>query len=129
MSSIAKETRLRNEGMAIALSIAQRNGIEALEKECQNRGCYGNIKGKLESLTSQELANASQEIKLHITKVCIAITEQTLREKFFFNDTQCVQFAEYFTDLVEMYVENKDKQEELLKNTNFNFEGGILGEA
>lgn len=129
MSSIAKETRLRNEGMELALMIAKRDGIDGLEQECKNRGCYGNIKGKLNNLSSKELSNASQEIKLHVTKVCIALTEQTLREKFYFNETQCVQFAEYFTDLVEMYVENKTKQEELLKNTNFNFEGGVLSET
>lgn len=94
----------RNQGMVMALKIAKEQGIEALEKEIQ----YRNITGVSMKLTKAEMNKATTSMKIHSTKMAIAISLITLVDEFGMGKMQARKFKETFDRRVDEISDDGD---------------------
>lgn len=94
----------RNQGMVLALKIAKEQGIEALEKEIQ----YRNITGVSMKLTKAEMNAATTRMKIHSTKMAIAISLITLVDEFGMGKMQARKFKETFDRRVDEICDDGD---------------------
>lgn len=101
----------RNQGLVLALQIAKEQGIEALEKEI----LYRNITGVSMKLTKTEMNAATTKMKIHSTKMAVAIALITLVDEFGMGRMQARKFKESFDKKVDEIVNNGGDTTELLE--------------
>ncbi len=101
----------RNQGLAFALSIVRSGGIEALEKEVQDRG----ITGVSLNVTHKEIQEASWKVNVRATEVAIAISLITLMgDEFCFSRSQLTKFKKAF-DAKVYKTANSDRSMDILQ--------------
>lgn len=100
----------RNDGMAFALRIAERDGIEALRKEIEFR----NLTGISLNVPQKDIKEAGKHMAMHATVTAIAISIDTLKEEFAFSNYQLNKFHELFNQKVTECCEDDTKLPELI---------------
>ncbi|MDF2608892.1 MAG: hypothetical protein K0R92_366 [Lachnospiraceae bacterium] len=118
MSNIKDLMEGRNQGMAFALKIARKGGIEALEKEIK----YRNISGVSLNLTQKDIREASKLVSIRATEVAIAISLVTLMDEFKMSRTQLHKFKAAFDELVYKAANSDQSIDNLKELTNRIFE-------
>lgn len=101
----------RNQGLALALKIIKDGGIEALEKEIK----YRNITGVSLNMTQAEIELATTRMKVHSTKMAVAVSLITLVDEFGMGKMQARKFKETFDKNVDELISNGGDTTELLE--------------
>lgn len=100
----------RNQGLVLALKIVKEQGIEALEEEIK----YRNITGVSMKLTKTEMNAATTRMKIHSTRMAVAIALITLVDEFGMGRMQARKFKEHFDIKVDEIINNGGDTTELL---------------
>lgn len=90
MSNLKDYNRGRNDGLAMALRIAEEDGIEGLRKEIKFRG----VTGIHTTLAKKELDQASKQIKEMTLDTMIVLAVATLHDEFDFGQKRCQRFMD-----------------------------------
>lgn len=90
MSNLKDYDRGRNDGLAMALRIAEEDGIEGLRKEIKFRG----VTGIHTALAKKELDQASKQIKEMTLDTVIVLAVATLHDEFDFGQKRCQRFMD-----------------------------------
>lgn len=90
MSNLKDYDRGRNDGLAMALRIAEEDGIEGLRKEIKFRG----VTGIHTTLAKKELDQASKQIKEMTLDTMIVLAVATLHDEFDFGQKRCQRFMD-----------------------------------
>lgn len=90
MSNLKDYNRGRNDGLAMALRIAEEDGIEGLRKEIKFRG----VTGIHTALAKKELDQASKQIKEMTLDTMIVLAVATLHDEFDFGQKRCQRFMD-----------------------------------
>lgn len=90
MSNLKDYNRGRNDGLAMALRIAEEDGIEELRKEIKFRG----VTGIHTTLAKKELDQASKQIKEMTLDTMIVLAVATLHDEFDFGQKRCQRFMD-----------------------------------
>lgn len=90
MSNLKDYNRGRNDGLAMALRIAEEDGIEGLRKEIKFRG----VTGIHTTLAKKELDRASKQIKEMTLDTMIVLAVATLHDEFDFGQKRCQRFMD-----------------------------------
>lgn len=90
MSNLKDYDRGRNDGLAMALRIAEEDGIEGLRKEIKFRG----VTGIHTALAKKELDQASKQIKEMTLDTMIVLAVATLHDEFDFGQKRCQRFMD-----------------------------------
>ena len=90
MSNLKDYNRGRNDGLAMALRIAESDGIEGLRKEIKFRG----VTGIHTALAKKELDQASKQIKEMTLDTMIVLAVATLHDEFDFGQKRCQRFMD-----------------------------------
>ena len=90
MSNLKDYNRGRNDGLAMALRIAEEDGIEGLRKEIKFRG----VTGMHTTLAKKELDQASKQIKEMTLDTMIVLAVATLHDEFDFGQKRCQRFMD-----------------------------------
>ena len=90
MSNLKDYNRGRNDGLAMALRIVERDGIEGLRKEIKFRG----VTGIHTALAKKELDQASKQIKEMTLDTMIVLAVATLHDEFDFGQKRCQRFMD-----------------------------------
>lgn len=90
MSNLKDYARGRNDGLAMALRIAEEDGIEGLRKEIKFRG----VTGIHTALAKKELDQASKQIKEMTLDTMIVLAVATLHDEFDFGQKRCQRFMD-----------------------------------
>lgn len=90
MSNLKDYDRGRNDGLAMALRIAEEDGIEELRKEIKFRG----VTGIHTALAKKELDRASKQIKEMTLDTMIVLAVATLHDEFDFGQKRCQRFMD-----------------------------------
>lgn len=90
MSNLKDYDRGRNDGLAMALRIAESDGIEGLRKEIKFRG----VTGIHTALAKKELDQASKQIKEMTLDTMIVLAVATLHDEFDFGQKRCQRFMD-----------------------------------
>lgn len=101
----------RNQGLVLALKIAKEQGIDALEKEIQ----YRNITGVSMKLTKTEMNAATTKMKIHSTRMAIAVALITLVDEFGMGKMQARKFKETFDNKVDEIIDKDGDTTEILE--------------
>ena len=80
----------RNDGLAMALTIAERDGIPALREEIRFRG----VTNIHTSIAKKELNEASQKIKEMTLDTMLVLAVATLHDEFDFGTKRCQRFID-----------------------------------
>ena len=80
----------RNDGLAMALTIAEREGIPALREEIRFRG----VTNIHTSIAKKELNEASQKIKEMTLDTMLVLAVATLHDEFDFGTKRCQRFID-----------------------------------
>lgn len=80
----------RNDGLAMALTIAEREGIPALREEIRFRG----VTNIHTSIAKKELNEASQKIKAMTLDTMLVLAVATLHDEFDFGAKRCQRFID-----------------------------------
>ena len=80
----------RNDGLAMALTIAERDGIPALREEIRFRG----VTNIHTSIAKKELNEASQKIKAMTLDTMLVLAVATLHDEFDFGAKRCQRFID-----------------------------------
>lgn len=80
----------RNDGLAMALTIAERDGIPALREEIRFRG----VTNIHTSIAKKELNAASQKIKEMTLDTMLVLAVATLHDEFDFGAKRCQRFID-----------------------------------
>lgn len=92
----------RNDGLAMALTIVERDGVEALREEIKFRGVTGLHTG----LAKKELNKASQKIKEMTLDTMVIMSVATLRDEFDFGAKRCQRFIDRMMVKAECLVDD-----------------------
>lgn len=92
MGNLKKDEQLRREGMAYALRVAEKEGIEGLREELERR----NATGIPMSVSNAELHKFSQAVKHNVVFYVSVLARGVLVDKFDFDADQLKQFNEAF---------------------------------
>jgi len=87
----------RNQGLVLALDIARKGGIEALEAEIK----YRNITGISTNVGKAEMDKVIRKMEFHATQMAIAVSLITLADEFGMGKMQAKKFKETFDKKVE----------------------------
>ena len=90
MSNLKDYNRGRNDGLAMALRIAEEDGIEGLRREIKFRG----VTGIHTALAKKELDQASKQIKEMTLDTMIVLAVATLHDEFDFGQKRCQRFMD-----------------------------------
>lgn len=90
MSNLKDYNRGRNDGLAMALRIVEKDGIEGLRKEIKFRG----VTGIHTTLAKKELDQASKQIKEMTLDTMIVLAVATLHDEFDFGQKRCQRFMD-----------------------------------
>ena len=90
MSNLKDYNRGRNDGLAMALRIAEEDGIEGLRREIKFRG----VTGIHTTLAKKELDQASKQIKEMTLDTMIVLAVATLHDEFDFGQKRCQRFMD-----------------------------------
>lgn len=90
MSNLKDYNRGRNDGLAMALRIAESDGIEGLRREIKFRG----VTGIHTALAKKELDQASKQIKEMTLDTMIVLAVATLHDEFDFGQKRCQRFMD-----------------------------------
>lgn len=90
MSNLKDYNRGRNDGLAMALRIAEEDGIEGPRKEIKFRG----VTGIHTTLAKKELDQASKQIKEMTLDTMIVLAVATLHDEFDFGQKRCQRFMD-----------------------------------
>ena len=90
MSNLKDYNRGRNDGLAMALRIAESDGIEGLRREIKFRG----VTGIHTTLAKKELDQASKQIKEMTLDTMIVLAVATLHDEFDFGQKRCQRFMD-----------------------------------
>lgn len=90
MSNLKDYDRGRNDGLAMALRIAEEDGIEGLRREIKFRG----VTGIHTTLAKKELDQASKQIKEMTLDTMIVLAVATLHDEFDFGQKRCQRFMD-----------------------------------
>ena len=90
MSNLKDYNRCRNDGLAMALRIAEEDGIEGLRREIKFRG----VTGIHTALAKKELDQASKQIKEMTLDTMIVLAVATLHDEFDFGQKRCQRFMD-----------------------------------
>ena len=90
MSNLKDYDRGRNDGLAMALRIAEEDGIEGLRREIKFRG----VTGIHTALAKKELDQASKQIKEMTLDTMIVLAVATLHDEFDFGQKRCQRFMD-----------------------------------
>lgn len=90
MSNLKDYNRGRNDGLAMALRIAEEDGVEGLRKEIKFRG----VTGIHTTLAKKELDQASKQIKEMTLDTMIVLAVATLHDEFDFGQKRCQRFMD-----------------------------------
>ena len=90
MSNLKDYNRGRNDGLAMALRIAEEDGIEGLRREIKFRG----VTGIHTTLAKKELDRASKQIKEMTLDTMIVLAVATLHDEFDFGQKRCQRFMD-----------------------------------
>lgn len=101
----------RNQGLALAQRIVKDGGLETLEKEIR----YRNITGVSLNVTQPELELATQRMRVHSTKMAIAVALITLLDEFGMGKMQARKFKETFDKKVDEIINSGGDTTELLE--------------
>lgn len=110
MSKMNDRMEGRNQGIAFALELARKGGIEALEKEVAAR----NISGLSMTMAQKEVEKNIRTMQFHSTRMSIAIALITLLEEFGMGKYQVRRFKETFDKKVDEIIEKDGDTKELL---------------
>lgn len=92
MGKIDATTQARMDGMAYALRIAQKEGVEGLEKELKRRGITGiNL-----PVSHKEIDKELEKIKMQVLDTVLAMSCMVLRSDFGFGKRRLDKFKEQF---------------------------------
>lgn len=92
MGKIDATTQARMDGMAYALRIAQKEGVEGLEKELKRRGITGiNL-----PVSHKEIDHELDKIKMQVLDTVLAMSCMVLRDDFGFGTKRLNRFKEQF---------------------------------
>ena len=80
----------RNDGLAMAMTIAEREGIPALREEIRFRG----VTNIHTSIAKKELNEASQKIKEMTLDTMLVLAVATLHDEFDFGTKRCQRFID-----------------------------------
>lgn len=80
----------RNDGLAMALTIAERDGVAALREEIRFRG----VTNIHTSIAKKELNAASQKIKEMTLDTMLVLAVATLHDEFDFGAKRCQRFID-----------------------------------
>ena len=80
----------RNDGLAIALTIVERDGIEGLRKEIRFRG----VTNIHTSMAKKELNEAARKIKEMTLDTMLVLAVATLHDEFDFGAKRCQRFID-----------------------------------
>lgn len=111
MSKMNERMEGRNQGIAFALQLVQKGGIEALEKEVAAR----NISGLSMTMAQKEVEKNIRTMQFHSTRMSIAIALITLLDEFGMGKYQVRKFKETFDKKVDEIIENDGDTKELLE--------------
>lgn len=90
MSNLKDYDRGRNDGLAMALRIVEKDGIEGLRREIKFRG----VTGIHTTLAKKELDQASKQIKEMTLDTMIVLAVATLHDEFDFGQKRCQRFMD-----------------------------------
>lgn len=110
MGKVNDIMRARNEGIAYAYRIAEKEGIEALKKEVDFR----NISGISIDVSRGELKENYKHMAMHSTVVAISTAIVALKEEFEFSDYQAIQFKRKFDEKIQECLEDSNKLTEFV---------------
>ena len=92
MGKLDREQKARMDGMAYALRIAQKEGVEGLEKDLKRRG----ITGISLPASHKEIDRELDKIKMQILDTVLAMSCMVLRDNFSFGTKRLNRFKEKF---------------------------------
>lgn len=93
MGKIDAQSQSRMDGMAYALRIAKREGIEGLEEELNRRGITGiNLPA-----SHKEIDREIDKIKMQVLDTVLAMSCLVLRNEFCFGEKRLNRFKERFS--------------------------------
>ena len=90
MSDLKDYARGRNDGLAMALRIAESEGIEGLRKEIEFR----KVSGIHTALAKKELDQAAAKIKEMTLDTMVVMARATLHDEFDFGQKRCQRFMD-----------------------------------
>ncbi len=90
MSDLKDYARGRNDGLAMALRIAESEGIEGLRKEIEFR----KVSGIHTALAKKELDQAAAKIKEMTLDTMVVMAIATLHDEFDFGQKRCQRFMD-----------------------------------
>lgn len=92
MGKIDAQMQARMDGMAYALRVAQKEGVEGLEKELKRRGITGiNL-----PVSHKEIDKELDKIKMQVLDTVLAMSFLVLRNEFCFGEKRLNRFKERF---------------------------------
>lgn len=92
MGKIDSQSQARMDGMAYALRIAKREGIEGLEEELKRRG----ITGVNLPASRKEIDRELDKVKMQVLDTVLAMSCLVLRNEFCFGEKRLNRFKERF---------------------------------
>ena len=92
----------RNDGLAMALMIVERDGVDALREEIQFRG----VTGIHTALAKKELDKATHQIKERTLSTMLVISVATLHDEFEFGAKRCQRFIDRMNLKAECLVDD-----------------------
>lgn len=102
MGKIDQVMQGRNEGLAMALRIVQKGGVEALEKEVEFR----RLRGLNTKLTMAEYKAFEKKIRHEYALAFIPMVLLTLHDQFGFGRERCHRFSERFKMKIDGLVDS-----------------------
>lgn len=92
MGKVDIQTQARMDGMAYALRIAKKEGVEGLDKELKRRG----ITGLGLPASHKEIDHELDKIKMQVLDTVLAMSCLVLRDEFGFGEKRLKKFKERF---------------------------------
>lgn len=113
MARMKKDELARYEGMAYALRIAKKDGIEALEEEIKKRG----ISGISLNVSHKELEAAGIKMRNMMFDTFLCFSIGILHDKYSFGPKRAQEFKDYFLEGSKLLEDGTISWQQVIDNT------------